>query len=184
MKIIISTFFFFFLMLGCTLDSQAALTSVGIVRSVSTDAFILRDETSITAKINMKIMNGDVVKTGPNGSIGLIFDDDTIVSIGPNSEFAVEDFIFNPLRKIILCGQNVSGTFPIFGADFQASLVLLSGNPGHDRNSGTLSLLRLKGGRCYGSLLLFRFLRRVSFPPVDNHTDLRLQQKDHGCPGA
>jgi len=99
-------------MLGCTLGSQAALASVGIVRSVSTDAFILRNETSIAAKINMKIMNGDVVKTGPNGSIGLIFDDDTIVSMGPNSEFAVEDFLFNPSeKKLSFVVRMLQGTF-------------------------------------------------------------------------
>ena len=112
MKRITFIFFFFFIMLGCTLGSQAALASVGIVRSVSTDAYILRNETSIAAKINMKIMNGDVVKTGPNGSIGLIFDDDTIVSMGPNSEFAVEDFLFNPSeKKLSFVVRMLQGTF-------------------------------------------------------------------------
>jgi hypothetical protein len=112
MKRITFISFSFFIMLGCTLGSQAALASVGIVRSVSTDAYILRNETSIAAKTNMKIMNGDVVKTGPNGSIGLIFDDDTIVSMGPNSEFAVEDFLFNPSeKKLSFVVRMFQGTF-------------------------------------------------------------------------
>ena len=112
MKRITFISFSFFIMLGCTLGSQAALASVGIVRSVSTDAHILRNGTSIAAKTNMKIMNGDVVKTGPNGSIGLIFDDDTIVSMGPNSEFAVEDFLFNPSeKKLSFVVRMFQGTF-------------------------------------------------------------------------
>jgi hypothetical protein len=112
MKKVTFIFLFFFIMLECTLGSQAALASVGIVRSVSTDAYILRNETSIEAKTNMKIMNGDVVKTGPNGSIGLIFDDDTIVSMGPNSEFAVEDFLFNPSeKKLSFVVRMFQGTF-------------------------------------------------------------------------
>jgi len=112
MKRITSIFFFFFIMLGCTLGSQAAPASVGIVRSVSMDAHILRNGTSIAAKTNMKIMNGDVVKTGPNGSIGLIFDDDTLVSMGPNSEFAVEDFLFNPSeKKLSFVVRMLQGTF-------------------------------------------------------------------------
>lgn len=99
-------------MLGSTLGSQAAPASVGIVRSVSMDAHILRNKTSIAAKTNMKIMNGDVVKTGPSGSIGLIFDDDTLVSMGPNSEFVVEDFLFNPSeKKLSFVVRMLQGTF-------------------------------------------------------------------------
>ncbi len=112
MKKITSIFFFFFIMLGSTLGSQAAPASVGIVRSVSMDAHILRNKTSIAAKTNMKIMNGDVVKTGPSGSIGLIFDDDTLVSMGPNSEFVVEDFLFNPSeKKLSFVVRMLQGTF-------------------------------------------------------------------------
>ena len=112
MKRITSIFFFFFIMFGCTLSSQAAPASVGIVRSVSVDAHILRKGTPIAAKTNMTIMNGDVVKTGPTGSIGLIFDDDTLVSMGPNSEFAVEDFLFNPSeKKLSFVVRMLQGTF-------------------------------------------------------------------------
>ena len=112
MKSITIIFFFFFIMFGCTLSSQAAPASVGIVRSVSVDAHILRKGTPIVAKTNMTIMNGDVVKTGPTGSIGLIFDDDTLVSMGPNSEFAVEDFLFNPSeKKLSFVVRMLQGTF-------------------------------------------------------------------------
>ncbi|MFI5295757.1 MAG: FecR domain-containing protein [Thermodesulfovibrionales bacterium] len=112
MKKVTSIFFFVFIMLGSTLGSQAAPASVGIVRSVSMDAHILRNKTSIAAKTNMKIMTGDVVKTGPTGSIGLIFDDDTLVSMGPDSEFAVEDFLFNPSeKKLSFVVRMFKGTF-------------------------------------------------------------------------
>ena len=103
---------FFFVLVGSTSSSQAAPVSVGIVRSVSTDAYILRDKTPVAAKINMKVMVGDVVKTGPTGSIGLIFDDDTLVSMGPNSEFVVEDFHFNPSEKqLSFVLRLIQGTF-------------------------------------------------------------------------
>ena len=113
MKEIVSIFLFFFLITaGSSPGSQAALSSVGIVRSVPTDAYILRNKTSLAAEINMKIMIGDVVKTGPAGSIGLIFDDDTIVSMGPNSEFAVEDFHFSPSeKKLSFWVRMIQGTF-------------------------------------------------------------------------
>ncbi|HTR44313.1 MAG TPA: FecR domain-containing protein [Thermodesulfovibrionales bacterium] len=112
MKKIIAIFFLFFIVLGDTAGSQAAPASVGIVRSVSMDAYILRDKTSIAATINMKIVIGDVIRTGPTGSIGLIFDDDTLVSMGPNSEFAVEGFLFSPSeKKLSFVVRMLRGTF-------------------------------------------------------------------------
>ena len=112
MKKSTALFLFFFIMLGSTPGSQAAQAFVGIVRSVSMDAYILRNEKSIAAETNMKIMNGDVLKTGPTGSLGLIFDDDTLVSMGPDSEFAVEDFLFNPSeKKLSFVVRMLQGTF-------------------------------------------------------------------------
>jgi len=93
--------------------SQASPTTfVGIVRSVCNEAYIHRDDTPIPAEMNMKIMIRDVIKTGPDGSLGLIFEDDTIVSVGPASEFIVEEFLFNPAdKKLSFVVRIFQGTF-------------------------------------------------------------------------
>ena len=104
--------FLFLLIQGVASSVQADQASVGLVRSVTEDAYILRNDQSIAAKANMKIMQGDVVQTGPTGSLGLIFDDDTLVSMGPDSKFAVEDFLFNPSEKeLSLVVRMFQGTF-------------------------------------------------------------------------
>lgn len=112
MKKIAAILFFLCFLLGSAADSQTAPASVGIVRTVTKNAYILRNETSIAAETNMKIMKGDVLKTGPTGSLGIIFEDDTLVSMGPDSEFAVEDFLFDPSeKKLSFVVRMLRGTF-------------------------------------------------------------------------
>jgi hypothetical protein len=46
----------------------------------------------------MELKRGDVVKTGDDGSAGLIFSDDTVISMGPHTEIAVEEYLFEPVE--------------------------------------------------------------------------------------
>lgn len=92
--------------------SLADSIAVGIVRSVADEAYILRDQAQTPALINMKVMRGDVIRTGPSGSMGLIFDDDTVVSMGPESELVIDEFLFNPSeKKLSFVARMIQGTF-------------------------------------------------------------------------
>jgi hypothetical protein len=60
----------------------------------------------------MKIHQGDAIRTGATSSVGLIFDDDTVVSLGPHSELAIERFQFNPVdRELSFFARLLKGTF-------------------------------------------------------------------------
>ncbi len=72
---------------------------IGIVKSITRNVFFIRDGETIQAVANMKIMVKDVIKTGPDGSIGFILKDDTIISMGPGSEMVIDDFSFVPVEK-------------------------------------------------------------------------------------
>ena len=41
---------------------------------------------------------GDIVKTDSDGSAALVFSDDTIITMGPQTELTVEDYLFEPLE--------------------------------------------------------------------------------------
>jgi hypothetical protein len=77
----------------------AAPDHVGIVKSLAGDVAIVRNDTHIKAETNMKLLKGDHIRTGNNGKVGLIFEDDTVISIGPNSRIVIEDFLFQPSEK-------------------------------------------------------------------------------------
>ena len=87
-------------------------TSVGFVKSVSGEVFFINAQSTLAAAANMPISQGDTFKTGETGSIGLIFDDDTVISLGPKSELTIESFQFNPVdRELSFVSRLIKGTF-------------------------------------------------------------------------
>jgi hypothetical protein len=71
----------------------------GIVKTLAGDVVIVRNDKTINAAQNMKLMQGDVVSTGVGGKVGLILEDDTVISMGSNSRIAIESFMFKPSEK-------------------------------------------------------------------------------------
>lgn len=106
----------FFLLLSAFLLSaiscQAAPEAIGIIKTVSGEVSLISTQTTLPALANMKIGQGDTIKTGAASSVGMIFEDDTVVSLGPNSEMAVANFLFNPIDKeLSFVTRLVKGTF-------------------------------------------------------------------------
>jgi len=90
--------------------------SVGVVKSVAGEVFISSSANPIVVKAypNMKIGQGDVITTAAKSSAGLIFDDDTVVSLGSNSEFAIDSFKFNPVKKdLSFVARLLQGTYSL-----------------------------------------------------------------------
>jgi hypothetical protein len=80
----------------CIATSAAADDPAGIVKTVKGAASIMRQEKVTPAAGGQKIFKGDTVKTGPDGSLGIIFEDDTLLSLGPNSEVIINEYVFAP----------------------------------------------------------------------------------------
>ncbi len=100
-----------FLFIG-SLNASAQQESAGIIKTVSGEVFITNPETTIKAVANMRIIQGDSIQTGANSSAGLIFEDDTVVALGPNSEMLIESFLFDPHnKKLSFIARMAHGTF-------------------------------------------------------------------------
>ncbi|WP_169309057.1 FecR domain-containing protein [Desulforhopalus sp. IMCC35007] len=92
--------------------TAGAMDSIGIIKSVSGEVYLASTETSIKAVPHMKISQGDLIRTGPNSNVGLIFEDDTVVSLGSNSELCIEQFLFDPAAgKLAFITKLFRGTF-------------------------------------------------------------------------
>lgn len=112
MKTFYTIFFSISLFFCLTQKAYTQTESVGIVKAVSGDVFIISSQTSIRAVPNMRIIEGDFIQTGAKSSVGLIFEDDTVVALGPDSEIAIEHFLFNPVEKeLSFVAKLVQGTF-------------------------------------------------------------------------
>lgn len=83
----------------------------GIVKTLAGDVVIVRNDKVIKAAQNMKLMQGDVVSTGSGGKVGLILEDDTVISMGSNSRISIESFMFQPSeKKLSLIARFFKGT--------------------------------------------------------------------------
>jgi hypothetical protein len=87
-----------FMLIGiCTSAAEEAF--VGVVKSVEGGAIITRNGVTVTVVTGMEIKQMDIVKTDRQGTVGLVFSDDTRISMGPKTEIAVDDYLFEPSEK-------------------------------------------------------------------------------------
>ena len=99
------------MVLGCASSGLGSSEYVGIVKSLVGEALIVRGEEEFNAEPHAKLMQGDLIRTGLNGKIGLVFEDDTVVSLGPNSQILIEDFLFEPAnRQLSFIARIIQGT--------------------------------------------------------------------------
>ena len=89
-----------------------ASETIGIIKSVTGEVYLTNTISYIKAAPNMKLNQGDSIRTGPSSNAGIIFDDDTVVSLGSNSEMSIEKFLFDPAsEKLAFVTRLLQGTF-------------------------------------------------------------------------
>jgi len=59
-------------------------------------AFIVRDGAQLPAELGQNLFETDGLRTGGDGKIGVTLNDDTRLSLGPNSELKLERFTYAP----------------------------------------------------------------------------------------
>ena len=83
----------------------------GSIKTMKGAASIVRQEKVILAKNGEKIFARDILRTGADGSLGVIFKDDTLLSVGPNSELVIDEFLFAPAQgKLSFVARMLRGT--------------------------------------------------------------------------
>ena len=108
---IYSLLFAVFLIAPGQLPAQQEGEVIGSVRTVGGSAFVLREDIKIPAHIKLQIRQNDVLLTGADGSLGVILRDDSVISIGPNSELEIDEYLFSPAdNKFRFLTNMVKGT--------------------------------------------------------------------------
>ena len=72
---------------------------IGYVKTLNPKAFLVKDNRTEEAKVGSPIYAGWVIKTDANGSLGLSLKDNTVLSFGPDTEFEVSHFLFQPAEN-------------------------------------------------------------------------------------
>ena len=104
-----------FLLLYLSLDgvvSAADATSpVATIKKVTGIATITRQGRALSATVGLEILENDTIRTGPGGSIGIVFDDETLLSLGPESVLVIDEFVFAPKQgKFSIVIRMLKGT--------------------------------------------------------------------------
>lgn len=85
--------------------------SVGSVKTVRGEAFVDRGGEILPASPGLLVHASDTLRTGSDGSLGVLFRDDSILSIGPDSVFELKEFQFEPAEhRFGFVGRIVRGT--------------------------------------------------------------------------
>ncbi len=88
---------------------------IAVVQKVNGTAKVVRQGRTISAKIGLDLYQYDTLRTGSDGSIGVIFIDDTSLSLGPESMLVIDEFVFAPKQgKYSIALRMIKGTVAYF----------------------------------------------------------------------
>ena len=91
----LATIFILLCAIGETVAAGAS-PAIGIVQKVSGPVSIARQGQTISASVGQEIFENDILQTGRDGSMGVVFSDDTLLSLGPESQVVVDQYVFAP----------------------------------------------------------------------------------------
>jgi hypothetical protein len=77
---------------------NASDESAGSLRKKKGDVLIERNGSIVKAEDGTPVYQDDTIKTGADGSVGIIFKDTSRISLGPNSRLDLKKFVFNPAK--------------------------------------------------------------------------------------
>ncbi|MFA5182280.1 MAG: FecR domain-containing protein [Syntrophales bacterium] len=81
------------------------------MKNVSGQAFIERNKVMVPAKVKDRLMANDILVTGQTGSMGLILQDNSVMSLGSNTRLVISKFMFEPAdAKLSFVAQIKKGT--------------------------------------------------------------------------
>lgn len=92
-------------------EVSADETVIGYIKTITDQTTIDESTGPIKASLGSPIRIGNVIKTDKNGAAGLTLKDNTILSIGPNTELKIEAYQFEPQQdKLQLNANLLTGT--------------------------------------------------------------------------
>jgi len=83
--------------------AATAQETIGIVRNSGGAATVTRGDQVLAAAPGTKLLVGDTLATGPDGSLGVIFRDNSTLSLGPGSSIVLQSFLFSPSEGTLMC---------------------------------------------------------------------------------
>ena len=78
---------------------SAGDTIIGSVTEAKGKAYVVRGGQLHAPEVGFKLKTNDTLNTGEDGTIGVMFNDETVLSLGAKSEVVLNEYVFNPERS-------------------------------------------------------------------------------------
>jgi hypothetical protein len=97
------------ILLPCLAMGEAS--PIGKIKTSKGDVVIIRSGEEIAIKTGDKLYQNDFIRTGADSSVGIIFVDNTILSLGPRSEIVIDEYVFTPQEgRLSMIASMLKGT--------------------------------------------------------------------------
>ncbi|KUG23765.1 hypothetical protein ASZ90_006451 [hydrocarbon metagenome] len=73
---------------------------IGKTKTSKGDVVVIRSGKQIPLAIGDKLFQNDTIRTGMASSVGIIFEDNSILSLGPDSEILIDKYVFAPEKGL------------------------------------------------------------------------------------
>ena len=80
----------------CAFAAAVWADDVGQVKLTKGAVHVERSGQRLPAAVGMPIQQSDTLVTGADGTVGVTFADNSLLSVGPNSVLAIDKFAFDP----------------------------------------------------------------------------------------
>lgn len=74
---------------------------IGKTKTGQGEVMVVRSGRAIPLTIGATLYQNDIIRTGANSSVGIIFEDNTILSLGPESEIVIDAYVFAPEKGML-----------------------------------------------------------------------------------
>ena len=95
MSLVLRTIIIWLGLLSCAHAAEIA----GVVKTLQGEARIDRSGMSLEAQVGIPVHAGDRIRVGKTGSIGISMRDETLISLGPNSDLVIDGYAYNPTTR-------------------------------------------------------------------------------------
>jgi hypothetical protein len=84
---------------------------IGKTKNSKGDVFVIRAGKQIPVSVGERLFQNDIIRTGAASSVGIIFEDNTVLSLGPDSEIVIDEYVFTPEKGIFsMIARMLKGT--------------------------------------------------------------------------
>lgn len=89
----------YILLLLLSSTTLSASDRIGLVKNFTSQSILFRSTNTYQVELNTILTLNDTLKTDSEGSIGAIFSDGGILTLGPSSEVVITRYEFDPIEK-------------------------------------------------------------------------------------